>query len=163
MVLYLFYKVKIWPAIAGYIFETNYNFYLDLQNLTCVTKVTVAFLLMHYFCSIVIQKIYNKRITKFKFKKMDVENIIKENQGTIVDVRSYGEFMGGNVLGSINIPLDEIPQRIEELKNLKAPLILCCASGNRSGQAEHFISLHGIECYNGGSWLGVNYYKSKSN
>jgi phage shock protein E len=94
---------------------------------------------------------------------MDVENIIKENQGTIVDVRSYGEFMGGNVLGSINIPLDEIPQRMEELKKLKSPLILCCASGNRSGQAEHFISLHGIECYNGGSWLDVNYYKSKSN
>jgi len=94
---------------------------------------------------------------------MNLENLIKENKGTIVDVRSYGEFMGGNVLGSINIPLDEIQQRIEELKNLKAPLILCCASGNRSGQAEHFLSQHGIECYNGGSWLDVNYYKSKSN
>lgn len=94
---------------------------------------------------------------------MNLENIIKENKGTIVDVRSYGEFMGGNVLCSVNIPLDEIPQRIEELKNLKAPLILCCASGNRSGQAEHFLSQHGIECYNGGSWLDVNYYKSKSN
>lgn len=94
---------------------------------------------------------------------MDIEKIIKENQGTIVDVRSYGEFMGGNVLDSINIPLDEIPQRIEELKNLKAPLVLCCASGNRSGQAQHFLSQHGIECYNGGSWLDVNYYKSNSN
>ncbi len=94
---------------------------------------------------------------------MDIEKIIKENQGTIVDVRSYGEFMGGNVQGSINIPLDEIPQRIEELKNLKAPLVLCCASGNRSEQAQHFLSQHGIECYNGGSWLDVNYYKSKSN
>ena len=94
---------------------------------------------------------------------MNLENIIKENKGTILDVRSYGEFMGGNVLGSVNIPLDEIPQRIEELKKLKAPLILCCASGNRSGQAEHFLSQHGIECYNGGSWLDVNYYKSKSN
>jgi len=94
---------------------------------------------------------------------MELEKIIKENQGTIVDVRSYGEFMGGNVLGSINIPLDEIPQRIEELKNLKAPLVLCCASGNRSGQAQQFLSQHGIECYNGGSWLDVNYYKSNSN
>jgi len=94
---------------------------------------------------------------------MNLENIIKENKGTIVDVRSYGEFMGGNVLGSINIPLDEIMQRIEELKILKAPLILCCASGNRSGQAQHFLSQHGIECYNGGSWLDVNYYKSNSN
>ena len=94
---------------------------------------------------------------------MNLENLIKENKGTIVDVRSYGEFMGGNVLGSINIPLDEIMQRIEELKILKAPLILCCASGNRSGQAQHFLSQHGIECYNGGSWLDVNYYKSNSN
>ena len=94
---------------------------------------------------------------------MNLEKIIKENQGTIVDVRSFGEFMGGNVLGSINIPLDEIPQRIEELKNLKAPLVLCCASGNRSGQAQRFLSQHGIECYNGGSWLDVNYYKSNSN
>jgi rhodanese-related sulfurtransferase len=97
-----------------------------------------------------------------KVEKMDMEKLIKENQGTIVDVRTYGEFMGGNVAGSINIPLNEIPERIEELKALKAPLILCCASGGRSGQAHHFLSQYGIECYNGGSWLNVNYYKSIS-
>jgi len=92
-----------------------------------------------------------------------MEKIIAANLGTIVDVRTYGEFMGGNVAGSINIPLNEIPERIEELKALKAPLILCCASGGRSGQAHHFLSQYGIECYNGGSWLNVNYYKSISN
>lgn len=92
-----------------------------------------------------------------------MEKLIKENQGTIVDVRSFGEFSGGNVAGSINIPLNEIPERIEELKAMKAPLILCCASGGRSGQAHHFLSQYGIECYNGGSWLTVNYYKSLSN
>ena len=94
---------------------------------------------------------------------MTMEKIIQENLGTIVDVRSYGEFMGGNVADSINIPLNEIPERIEELKALKAPLILCCASGGRSAQAQHFLSQYGVECYNGGSWLDVNYYKSKSN
>jgi phage shock protein E len=93
---------------------------------------------------------------------MNLEKIIQENQGTIVDVRSYAEFMGGNVVDSINITLNEIPVRIEELKKLDSPLILCCASGNRSGQAQHFLSQHGIECYNGGSWLDVNYYKSKA-
>ncbi len=92
---------------------------------------------------------------------MDLEKIIKENEGTIVDVRSYGEFMGGNVANSINIPLNEIPDRIEEIRDLKSPLILCCASGNRSGQAQRFLSQQGIESYNGGSWLDVNYYKSK--
>lgn len=92
---------------------------------------------------------------------MDIEKIIQENKGTIVDVRSFGEFSGGNVVGSINIPLQEITTRIEELKALEQPLILCCASGNRSGQAEHYLSQEGLECYNGGSWLDVNYYKSK--
>jgi rhodanese-related sulfurtransferase len=92
---------------------------------------------------------------------MNIEKIIKEKQGTIVDVRTPAEFIGGNVAGSINIPLQEIQQRIDELKSLKQPLILCCASGNRSGQATHFLSQLGIECCNGGSWLDVNYYQSQ--
>jgi rhodanese-related sulfurtransferase len=92
---------------------------------------------------------------------MTVEEIIKKDLGTIIDVRSYGEFMGGHVVDSINIALNEIPERLEEIKNLKTPLILCCASGNRSGQAQQLLSQQGIECYNGGSWLDVNYYKSK--
>jgi phage shock protein E len=91
---------------------------------------------------------------------MKVEKIIKEKLGTIVDVRSHDEFMGGHVAGSINIPLNEIPQRIEELRTLKGPLVLCCASGNRSGQAQLFLTEHGIESYNGGSWLDVNYHQS---
>ncbi len=93
---------------------------------------------------------------------MNLEKIILENIGTIVDVRTYGEFMGGHVVDAINIPLNEIQERMEELKKLKTPLILCCASGGRSGQAQHFLSQNGIECYNGGSWLDVNYYKSQN-
>ena len=92
---------------------------------------------------------------------MEIEKIIAENLGTIVDVRTYSEFSGGNVVDSINIPLNEIPARLEELKALKAPLILCCASGGRSGQAQHYLSQNNIECYNGGSWLNVNFIKSK--
>ena len=94
---------------------------------------------------------------------MDLEKIIVENLGTIIDVRTYGEFSGGNVAGSINIPLNEIPVRIKELKAMKAPLVLCCASGGRSGQAQNYLSQNDIECYNGGSWLDVNYLKSKNN
>ncbi|MBK9448841.1 MAG: rhodanese-like domain-containing protein [Bacteroidetes bacterium] len=85
-----------------------------------------------------------------------MENLIKEKKGTVVDVRTPGEFMGGHVAGSINIPLQELMQRMDELKQIKQPLILCCASGNRSGQAQGYLSSQGIECYNGGSWLNVN-------
>jgi rhodanese-related sulfurtransferase len=93
---------------------------------------------------------------------MNVEQIIKEKQGTIIDVRTTSEFMGGNVAGSINIPLQEIQQRMDELKSLNQPLVLCCASGNRSGQATQFLTQQGIECCNGGSWLDVNYYQSQT-
>jgi len=92
---------------------------------------------------------------------MNIENLIKEKECTIVDVRSYEEFMGGHVVNSINIPVGEIQERMPELENLKQPLILCCASGNRSGQAQHYLSQNGIDCYNGGSWLDVNFYQSQ--
>ncbi len=91
---------------------------------------------------------------------MAIEKIIKENWGTIVDVRTSAEFMGGHVAGSKNIPLQEVQERLGDLKSLKAPLILCCASGNRSSQAQRFLAQQGIECVNGGSWMDVNYLKS---
>ena len=36
---------------------------------------------------------------------MELEKIMNEKTGTIVDVRTREEFMGGNVNESINIPL----------------------------------------------------------
>ena len=92
---------------------------------------------------------------------MDKEKIIKEKQGTVVDVRTKEEFNGGHVDGSINIPLQEIENRMDELKAMKHPLVLCCASGGRSGHAAQFLSHHGIDCFNAGSWLDVNYIQSK--
>lgn len=76
---------------------------------------------------------------------------------TIIDVRTKSEFLNGNVPGSLNIPLQEIQQRIDEIKSLHQPIVLCCASGNRSGQAAAFLKNTGIECENGGSWMEVNY------
>jgi len=75
---------------------------------------------------------------------------------TVIDVRTPAEYMGGHVTGSVSIPLQEIPNRIEEIKEMEGPLVLCCASGNRSGQAVHYLKSLGIACENGGSWLEVN-------
>lgn len=82
---------------------------------------------------------------------------------TIIDVRTYFEYNGGNVAGSINIPLNEIESRIDEIKSMEAPLILCCATGNRSGQAERYLKSLGIQCENGGSWYDVNYKINRQN
>jgi len=92
---------------------------------------------------------------------MNPEELIKNKEGTIVDVRTPEEFRGGHASRSINIPLNEVQNRIEELKSLEAPLILCCASGARSSQATHFLTQQGIECCNAGSWLDVNYVQAQ--
>lgn len=75
---------------------------------------------------------------------------------TIVDVRSQGEFMGGNVAGSVNIPLQEVVEREAEIMALPTPVMFCCASGGRSGQATQYFKSKGLECENGGGWMQVN-------
>lgn len=89
----------------------------------------------------------------------DLTAIVKDTNTMIVDVRTPEEFMGGHVTGSINIPLHEVPNRVDEFRG-KDHVVLCCASGGRSGQATMFLTQHGINCSNGGSWLNVNYIKN---
>lgn len=58
----------------------------------------------------------------------------------LIDVRSPGEFASGHVEGSINVPLGELPHRIAKVAPDKAvPILLCCASGARSGAALQFL------------------------
>ena len=75
---------------------------------------------------------------------------------TVVDVRTAEEFHGGHVPGSINIPLNEIPERIEEIRRLPVPVVLCCRSGTRSENALRFLEQQGLkDLSNGGAWQDV--------
>lgn len=70
----------------------------------------------------------------------------------IVDVRSPGEFSMGCNPNSINIPLTELSEKAKTLDKSK-PIILCCASGARSGAAVGVLKAMGFsEVVNGGSW-----------
>ena len=92
---------------------------------------------------------------------MDLKEIVKQKNALIVDVRTPQEFSGGHVAGSVNIPLQELQFRAEEIISAGKPVILCCASGARSGSAFNFLRSQGVsEIYNGGSWLDVNYLMS---
>ncbi|WP_222165820.1 rhodanese-like domain-containing protein [Edaphocola aurantiacus] len=80
---------------------------------------------------------------------------------TIVDVRTVEEYREGHAAGSINIPLHELTGRLDEIKAMEQPLLLCCAKGIRSGQAAAYLHQLGIDCANGGSWQAVQDYISK--
>lgn len=59
-----------------------------------------------------------------------------QNAGAVVvDVRTPGEFAAGAIPGAINIPVDELRDRLSEIPAGTAPLVLHCGVGIRSHAA----------------------------
>ena len=82
--------------------------------------------------------------------------LVKEG-AIILDVRSKGEFAGGHIKGSINIPVDTLKNNLAKLKNKNNPVITCCASGMRSASAKSILQANGYtKVYNGGGWSSLN-------
>lgn len=80
-------------------------------------------------------------------------NALLKQGAVIVDVRSKAEFAGGHIAGSVNIPLDQLQQGLSRLRNKNQPIIMCCASGMRSGAAKRNLEAIGYaQVYNGGGW-----------
>lgn len=78
-----------------------------------------------------------------------------EKGAVVIDVRTVAEYNDGHVEGSKNIVLDTIEDHIDKIKAFKKPVITCCRSGARSGNAESILKGHGIDCINGGPWQNV--------
>ena len=77
---------------------------------------------------------------------------LKKHGALFVDVRSAGEFASGNAPGTVNIPLQELGSRLAEIPK-SAPVVLCCASGTRSGMASMVLKKNGYtQVYNVGTW-----------
>jgi len=80
-----------------------------------------------------------------------------ENGAVIIDVRTPAEFKSGHGKNAINIPLNTISSNIAKIKKYDKPVITCCRSGMRSGQAAGILKGEGVEAYNGGTWQSVNF------
>lgn len=73
----------------------------------------------------------------------------------IIDVRRPDEFEKGHAKGSMNIPLQEIGERIKEIKKINAPIVVVCGGGARHVKAFELLKANGIESEKGGSWKEV--------
>lgn len=81
---------------------------------------------------------------------------LMKNGAVILDVRSKGEYAGGHIKGSLNIPVDQLSGNLSKLKDKNKPIITCCASGMRSASAKSILKSNGyIEVHNGGSWYSL--------
>ena len=72
----------------------------------------------------------------------------------IIDVRTPTEFAGGAYPGAKNIPLDELPSRINELGDKSRDITVYCASGARSAYAQRMLLQMGYsDVKNGGGLM----------
>lgn len=79
----------------------------------------------------------------------------KRNGAILLDVRSSGEFQVAHARDSINIPLNELSHRLQELPK-GTTVLVACASGTRSGMARLLLKRHGFKnVYNFGNWSNM--------
>ncbi|NIR38344.1 MAG: rhodanese-like domain-containing protein [Actinobacteria bacterium] len=64
--------------------------------------------------------------------------------GQLIDVREPDEVATGTLPGAINIPLAELPGRIDELDRSRT-VVLLCRSGGRSAMAAEFLTNQGFD------------------
>lgn len=88
--------------------------------------------------------------------KIDYSELLKQG-AVILDVRSKGEYQGGHIKGSVNIPVDVLRNNLSKL-NKEKPIITCCASGMRSASAKSILKSNGFtEVFNGGGWMNLQF------
>lgn len=96
----------------------------------------------------VIGNIRSGLLKQFNWK--DMEELQKqrgEGKITLLDTRTEREYAQGHFQGSVNIPLDELRERLSELDPQK-PVYVNCHSGLRSYLACRILTGNGFECYN---------------
>ncbi|MCF8255627.1 MAG: FAD-dependent oxidoreductase [Bacteroidia bacterium] len=78
--------------------------------------------------------------------KMEIAywNELETTNATIVDVRTSAEFQEGHIAGAINIPVDEMRERMGEIFN-EDKLIVYCAVGQRGYLAQQILKQNGFK------------------
>ena len=89
--------------------------------------------------------------------------LINREDAQVIDVREAEEFAAGHLPEAKNVPLAKLADRVNEIERFKdKPVIVCCASGMRSGKAcgelrkLGFAKIHNLS---GGidAWVGAGY------
>jgi len=102
------------------------------------------------------ENLKNKLVEQFHIE--DIESLKKDKNNLFIDVRSCDEYQSGHIDGAINIPLDELRNRLNEINKNKM-LCINCQSALRSYIACRILSQYGFKCkhLSGGYRIYSNY------
>lgn len=77
----------------------------------------------------------------------DLPELCERSDIVMLDVRTRGEFATGHFSRAVNIPVDELRQKLDYIPR-GVPVYVNCRSGTRSYIACRVLTAHGFECYN---------------
>ncbi len=86
----------------------------------------------------------------------DVEKIAADEGAVLLDVQTRGEYEAAHLNGAVNIPVDELRGRMNELDKSKT-IYVNCYSGLRSYIACRMLTANGFQCSNLAG--GIRFYK----
>ena len=92
-----------------------------------------------------IENIANGLVKQFHWD--EVADLPRDGSVTLLDTRTANEYAHGHADGFINIPVDELRERLSEIDRTK-PLYVMCQSGLRSYISCRILSQEGYDCYN---------------
>lgn len=92
-----------------------------------------------------IENLAEGRVKQFHWDQ--VEELPRDGSVILLDTRTPGEYERGHAEGFVNIPVDELRDRLRELEKGK-PVYVMCQSGLRSYIASRILVQNGWECYN---------------
>ena len=76
---------------------------------------------------------------------LETTRFMNTGNALVLDIRDTGEFSGGRIPKSKNIPLAEIDKRLEEINRFKdKPVIVTCRTNMRAGAAVRLLKQHGF-------------------
>lgn len=81
------------------------------------------------------------------FHYADVAQLPRDGSVMLLDTRTAGEYRRGHAEGFVNIPVDELRERLGEIPVGK-PVYVMCQSGLRSYLACRILSQNGYDCFN---------------
>ncbi len=76
---------------------------------------------------------------------MEATRLMNSGDALVLDIRDNGEYNGGRIPKSKNVPLAELDKRIDDFARFKdKPVIVTCRTNSRSGAAARLLKTKGF-------------------
>ncbi len=93
-----------------------------------------------------------------KISPQALGGFVNREKAVIIDLRDVKDFRGGHISGSRNIPLSSLNKHLDELRDIKQPIIMVCKMGQTAGSAVQQVGGQNLYRLEGGilGWQGQN-------